>query len=54
MYKYEFETISSSFSGWSLIAGNVYDTENYMDLIIEHSRHLEKCGIPASTLQLIY
>lgn len=33
MYKYEFETISSIFSGWSLIAGNVYDTENYMDLI---------------------
>ncbi|MCR4722457.1 MAG: DUF4177 domain-containing protein [Eubacteriales bacterium] len=38
MYKYESETISSSFSGWSLIAGNisagnVYDTENYMDLI---------------------
>ncbi|MBR5996376.1 MAG: hypothetical protein IK026_07380, partial [Eubacteriaceae bacterium] len=25
-----------------------------MDPEIEHSRHLEKCGIPASTLQLTY
>ena len=33
MYKYEYKTIESSFSGWLPFAGNIYDTDNYRDLI---------------------
>ncbi|HJC48301.1 MAG TPA: DUF4177 domain-containing protein [Candidatus Lachnoclostridium pullistercoris] len=33
MYKYEFERVSSGISGWGLMSGNRYGTENYQELI---------------------
>mgnify|MGYP001852296659 CR=1 FL=1 len=33
MYKYEFERVSSGISGWGLMSGNRYGTENYRELI---------------------
>jgi len=33
MYRYEYETVSCSFSGWGLGSGNVYGIEDYRAVI---------------------
>lgn len=37
MYKYEYETISCEFGGWSFGAGNVYNIEDYRSVIDERA-----------------
>lgn len=38
MYKYEYETVSCSLGGWGLGSGNVYEIEDYREIINNRAR----------------
>ena len=37
MYRYEYETVSCNFGGWSFDAGNVYSLDDYRSIINERA-----------------